>query len=122
MAEVVDKEILMPIPVQDQHEQLHLVLLRQLIEGMKSVNAELHQLRDAHLDVAQRITAMESNRVDERIAETARRAEKNEERITALERVRNQSDGALGLVKWAQSSAPWFLALIGAAVAYFTKK
>lgn len=125
MSDVVrDKagDVMMPVAVGDLTEQMHLVLLRQLIDSVSNVNTQLRDMNTVNLDVVQRLSRIEANKMDERVELMRKEAEALEARLGALEKIRQQSMGAQAMLVWFKDFTPWILLVAGVVYAYITKR
>lgn len=118
----LEPELALSLPIADINEQMHLVLLRQLINSVHAVNAQLTHLNTTNLDMVQRLTRIESNKLEDTVAIAMRNHEALMVRVHDLEQVRQRNIGALGLIDWVKDAMPWLVTLGVGAFAYYTKK
>lgn len=110
------------MPAADINEGMHLTLLRQLIDSVRAVNGQLNTINSTNLDLVQRLTRIESNRLEDQVKIAIQEHDQLVTRVAELEKVRQQSVGAFSIFVWVKDAMPWLVAMAMGGYAYVTKK
>lgn len=108
----------MPVAAEQFGTEVHMILLRQMIDTLKSMDTRMENIHSAQVkqleasaDVATRLATLEANPVAAL-----------EARLLVIENERQQEAGARNLIAWMKDYTPWLFAIIGGVWLYFEKK
>jgi len=99
-------------------DQLYLQMMREMLTGLREVNASLHGLQETNMDIVQRLSKIEARPIEDLTKTMAAM----DARLKLMEDRHLKEDGARSFVAWLKDYTPW-LAAIGIAIfAYLEKK
>ena len=110
-----DREFLVSATPREVADGALLTLVHQVLDRLGRLERKIDDTRED-------VTAIKSNRMDERVAELADRLERADARIRKLEDDLNQRKGASRLVEWLSKYAPWLLGVLGIGVGVIAEK
>jgi hypothetical protein len=105
------KQVMMAVPENAFGDQVHMTLLRQMVDGMAEINRQLHTMNEYHLKTAERLGKLEATPVAELAA-----------RVKVLEEAHIAEKGGWAMLKTIKEWAPFVAIVLAAAIFYFVQK
>lgn len=108
------ESVIQPVPKAEAVGLAEIHAIRGLTDAVSGLTRHIERIGGRVEDVRERVIKLEAKETDAKLAEGREKMNNLSDRLNALESVRDQQKGAVGLVDWLRQTTPWLLAIGGA--------